>query len=70
LFLASLRADPAAGPAMALATSQRRMLAEATGDRSAQAHPYYWAVEALIGGRGGSAPAAHLASSTGTGSGG
>jgi hypothetical protein len=55
---------------MALATSQRRMLAEATGDRSAQAHPYYWAVEALIGGRGGSAPAANLASSGGRGAGG
>jgi CHAT domain-containing protein len=70
LFLAALRADPEAGPAMALATSQRRMLAEAVGDRSPQAHPYYWAVEALIGGRGGSAPAAHVASSAGRGAGG
>ncbi len=52
LFLQALRADPDAGPAMALAVSQRRMLDEAVGARSMQAHPYYWAVEALIGGRG------------------
>jgi hypothetical protein len=28
------------------------MLDEATEGRAVQAHPYYWAVEALIGGRG------------------
>jgi CHAT domain-containing protein len=52
LFLQALRANPNAGPAAALAVSQRRMLDESVGDRAAQAHPYYWAVEALIGGRG------------------
>lgn len=52
LFLQALRANPDAGPAMALAVSQRRMLDESVGPRAAQAHPYYWAVEALIGGRG------------------
>lgn len=52
LFLQALRANPDAGPAMALALSQRRMLDEAVGTRAPQAHPYYWAVEALIGGRG------------------
>jgi CHAT domain-containing protein len=52
LFLQALRANPDAGPAMALALSQRRMLDEAVGTRAVQAHPYYWAVEALIGGRG------------------
>ena len=57
LFLHALQADPDAGPAAALALSQRRMLDEAVGDRVVQAHPYYWAVEALIGGRGASASA-------------
>ncbi|MFL5286851.1 MAG: CHAT domain-containing tetratricopeptide repeat protein, partial [Rhodopila sp.] len=52
LFLQALNANPAAGPAMALVASQRRMINEAVGDRAMQAHPYYWAVEALIGGRG------------------
>lgn len=52
LFLQALQTNPTAGPAAALAASQRRMLDEATGARSVQAHPYYWAVEALIGGRG------------------
>ncbi|WP_158927920.1 CHAT domain-containing tetratricopeptide repeat protein [Acidisphaera sp. S103] len=52
LFLQALRANPDAGPAMALALSQRRMLDESVGARAVQAHPYYWAVEALIGGRG------------------
>ena len=52
LFLQALQADPNAGPAVALAVSQRRMLAESVGARAAQAHPYYWAVEALIGGHG------------------
>src|SRR4051812_35986127 len=51
LFLQSLRANPDAGPATALAVSQRRMLDESTGGRAVQAHPYYWAVGALIGGR-------------------
>ncbi|MBS0558720.1 MAG: CHAT domain-containing protein [Proteobacteria bacterium] len=52
LFLAGLRDNPAAGPAMALASAQRRMLDEAQGAQAAQAHPFYWAVLALIGGRG------------------
>jgi CHAT domain-containing protein len=52
LFLQALRAGPGASPAQALATAQRRMLAESVGARAAQAHPYYWAVEALIGGGG------------------
>nr|WP_294553795.1 CHAT domain-containing protein [uncultured Rhodopila sp.] len=52
LFLQALQANPDAGPAAALAVSQRRMLDESVGDRAFQAHPYYWAVEALIGGRG------------------
>lgn len=50
LFLQALQATPNAGPAQALAAAQRRMLAESTGARAIQAHPYYWAVEALIGG--------------------
>ena len=37
---------------MALANAQRRMLSESVGERAVQAHPYYWAVAALIGGRG------------------
>ena len=53
LFLQALQANPDAGPAAALALSQRRMLDESVGERAVQAHPYYWAVEALIGGRGG-----------------
>jgi CHAT domain-containing protein len=52
LFLASLQANPAAGPAAALAAAQRRMLNEATGANAAAGHPFYWAVIALIGGRG------------------
>jgi CHAT domain-containing protein len=52
LFLQALRANPDAGPAMALALAQRRMLDESVGERAGQADPYYWAVEALIGGRG------------------
>ena len=52
LFLQALQAHPEAGPAAALAVSQRRMLEEVTGRAAVQAHPYYWAVEALIGGRG------------------
>jgi CHAT domain-containing protein len=51
LFLQALQANPDAGPAAALAASQRRMLDESVRDRAFQAHPYYWAVEALIGGR-------------------
>jgi CHAT domain-containing protein len=47
-----LQANPAAGPAAALATAQRRMLDEATGNNVAAGHPFYWAVTALIGGRG------------------
>jgi CHAT domain-containing protein len=54
LFLQALQTNPDAGPAAALALSQRRMLDESVGDRAFQAHPYYWAVEALIGGRGAS----------------
>jgi CHAT domain-containing protein len=52
LFLGNLQANPAAGPAAALATAQRRMLDEATGSNAAAGHPFYWAVTALIGGRG------------------
>ncbi|MBS0644116.1 MAG: CHAT domain-containing protein [Proteobacteria bacterium] len=52
LFLGNLNASPQAGPAMALANAQRRMLSESVGERAVQAHPYYWAVAALIGGRG------------------
>jgi CHAT domain-containing protein len=57
LFLQALQAHPEAGPAAALAASQRRMLDEATGGKAVLAHPYYWAVEALIGGRGAAGPA-------------
>jgi CHAT domain-containing protein len=55
LFLANLKANPGAGPAAALAAAQRRMLDEATGANAAQGHPFYWAVIALIGGRGANA---------------
>ena len=54
LFLGALQANPAAGPAAALATAQRRMLDEATGGNASAGHPFYWAVAALIGGRGAS----------------
>jgi CHAT domain-containing protein len=54
LFLANLQANPGAGPAAALAAGQRRMLDEATGANAAVGHPFYWAVLALIGGRGAS----------------
>ena len=50
LFLQGLRNDPGAGPAAALAAAQRRMLDESVGARAAQAHPYYWAVAAMVGG--------------------
>jgi CHAT domain-containing protein len=52
LFLGSLQANQAAGPAAALAAAQRRMLDEAVGSNAAAGHPFYWAVIALIGGRG------------------
>jgi CHAT domain-containing protein len=52
LFLANLKANPDVGPAAALAAAQRRMLDEATGANAAEGHPFYWAVIALIGGRG------------------
>jgi CHAT domain-containing protein len=39
LFLQSLQAHPEAGPAAALAASQRRMLDEATGGKAVLAHP-------------------------------
>jgi CHAT domain-containing protein len=52
LFLGGLHDNPAAGPAAALASAQRRMLNEATGANAAAGHPFYWAVVALIGGRG------------------
>ncbi len=52
LFLGNLQANPDAGPAAALAAAQRRMLDEATGANAAEGHPFYWAVIALIGGRG------------------
>ncbi len=50
LFLQALSTNTEAGPAVALATAQRRMLDESVGSRAMQAHPSYWAVEALIGG--------------------
>jgi CHAT domain-containing protein len=50
LFLNGLRTNPGAGPAAALAATQRRMLDESVGEKASQAHPYYWAVAALIGG--------------------
>jgi CHAT domain-containing protein len=52
LFLGNLQANPDAGPAAALAMAQRRMLDEATGGNAAVGQPFYWAVIALIGGRG------------------
>ncbi len=52
LFLGNLQANQAAGPAAALAAAQRRMLDEASGANAAAGHPFYWAVIALIGGRG------------------
>lgn len=50
LFLAGVAENPRGGVALALARAQRRMLDEATGERSVQSHPSYWAVGALIGG--------------------
>jgi CHAT domain-containing protein len=61
LFLGGLQANPAAGPAAALAAAQRRVLDEATGKDAALGHPYYWAVVALIGGRGQAEPPKQLA---------
>jgi CHAT domain-containing protein len=55
LFLGNLQASPGAGPAAALAAAQRRMLDEATGANAAEGQPFYWAVLALIGGRGAAA---------------
>lgn len=52
LFLQNLQTARAAGPAAALAKAQVRMLDESVGARAEQAHPYYWAVGALIGGEG------------------
>jgi CHAT domain-containing protein len=52
LFLGNLQANPDAGPAAALAMAQRHMLDEATGGNAAVGQPFYWAVTALIGGRG------------------
>jgi CHAT domain-containing protein len=52
LFLQALQANHQAGPAEALAEAQRAMLAKATGNLANLGHPYYWAVEALIGGEG------------------
>ena len=60
LFLNNLRTDPGAGGPAALASAQRRMLDEATGGRAMLAHPYYWAVGALIGGQGGTGRAPGL----------
>jgi CHAT domain-containing protein len=50
LFLGSLKNHPQAGPAAALADAQRQILDRATGSLAALGHPYYWAIEALIGG--------------------
>ena len=62
LFLGGLQANPAAGPAAALAAAQRRVLDEATGKDATIGHPYYWAVVALIGGRGQAEPPKQVAS--------
>jgi CHAT domain-containing protein len=57
-LLEELESHPGAGPAAALAAWQRQMLATAAGDHAYQMYPYYWAVAALIGGRGADASAA------------
>jgi CHAT domain-containing protein len=49
LTLAKSRSDPSLGLAGALAAAQRRLLSEAKGDLSIQAHPFYWAALAVIG---------------------
>jgi CHAT domain-containing protein len=49
LTLAKSRSDPAMGLAGALASAQRRLLAEAKGDLAIQAHPFYWGALAVIG---------------------
>ena len=49
LAIAKSQADPSLGIAGGLAAAQRKMLAEATGDLAAEAHPFYWAPLAVIG---------------------
>jgi CHAT domain-containing protein len=57
LAIAKSQADPSLGIAGGLAAAQRKMLAEATGDLAAEAHPFYWAPLAVIGdGRASSKP--------------
>jgi CHAT domain-containing protein len=49
LAIAKSQADPALGIAGGLAAAQRKMLADATGELAAEAHPFYWAPLAVIG---------------------
>jgi CHAT domain-containing protein len=49
LTLQGANKDRADGLAGALASAQRRMLDDAKGDLSIQAHPFYWAALAVIG---------------------
>ncbi len=51
-FLQRRRDHPEEALALSLASAQRAMLAEATGDDRAFADPRYWAVLALVGGVG------------------
>ena len=57
LSLAKATSDPDLGMAASLAYAQRRILADAHGDLSFTAHPFYWAPIASIGEGGGSAKA-------------
>jgi len=49
LAVAKAQADPTLGIAGGLALAQRKLLADATGDLAAEAHPFYWAPLAVIG---------------------
>jgi CHAT domain-containing protein len=61
LAIAKAQADPSIGIAGGLAAAQRKMLAEATGDLAAEAHPFYWAPLAVIGdGRASLRPMPHV----------
>ncbi len=51
LFLNVLQTNPDGGPAVALATAQRKILDQAEGNMASLGHPYYWSVAALIGGK-------------------
>ena len=52
LLLSNAQSKTSGDYAKALALSQRTMLDEAAGDFEALAHPYYWAVGAIVGGGG------------------